>query len=243
MNLPRLALLATLSLVACGASQPDATQPQPGGGAAPPPAGDAAPEGGTAPAPPTGEPGAGEEVEGSGPEAPPPYSRVEPPGFVLEQGEGVKISGSIVNTSDIEPVGTLRLEVSVETGPEDLPIQKMVHVEDLEGLGAFSIRVPADLGKVFLSAYFDEDMNGPTPGELGGAIREPLVIGKQAVGDVRIDLAFPLGDPPEGMEVKPGGMGGSGPAAEPHAGGTPPAEAGEAAEAPAEEAAEEAASE
>jgi hypothetical protein len=205
MDLSRLFMLASFTLVACGASQTDGTQPQPGGdGPAPPSAGDAAPapEGDAAPAG-DGAPGGSNAPDGAGPDSPPPYGRVEPPGFVLEQGEGVAISGTIANTSEIEPVGTLRIEVAVETGPEDLPIQKMVHVEDLEGMGAYTIRVPADLGKVFLSAYFDEDMNGPTPGELGGALRDPIMVGKQALTGVDIDLAFPLGDPPEGMEVKP----------------------------------------
>ncbi len=192
MSFTRTILLAPIFVLGCGSSDP-ATTPAPGDVVAPP-----NPE---APAV-EGEPGEGIIQEG---DTPPAFGRIDPPGFVLGDGEGVLISGTVVQKAEIEPVGTLRLEVSVLTGPEDTPMNQMVHVQDLEGLGEFQIRVPADLGKVNLTAYFDEEMNGPNPGELGGGTQEPFTVGSTDVTGVVLSLDAVLGDPPEGQEIGPDG--------------------------------------
>ncbi len=159
---------------------------------------------------------------------------------MLGPGEGVSLKGTVAYKGEAEPVGTLRLEVSVVTGPEDTPMNQMVHVEDLEGVGDFSIQVPADLGQVFLMAYFDEEMNGPNEGEMGGGNEDPITVAKANITGIELVVDSPLGDPPEGQEIGPDGKPVRPPAAEEAPAEEPAAEPA-AEEAPAEEpAAEEA---
>jgi len=185
MTIPQLTLMAAFVVSACGSTEP------PGGG---PDQGNVPNDDGA-----SNDGSAGSDGGRKGGDAPPAFGRIDPPGFVLD--EGVLISGTITNGSGLEPVGTLRLEIALrptedavapseaapsEAAPSDgepnvpeAAISKYVllHVEDLEGLGPFQVRVPEDLGSVGLLAYFDEEMNGPSYEDMKSVPMDPVNVG------------------------------------------------------------------
>jgi hypothetical protein len=137
---------------------------------------------------PTGEEGA----------APPPYGRITPPGFVLDEGEGVTLSGTIRFVGAAEPVGTLMMEINVDPGADN-PAAGPIHVQELEGLGDWAVQVPEDLGPIMIIAYFDADMNGPNPEEPKGHYDPPLSVGSEDIPgiDFMVTDEVPPDDPTE----------------------------------------------
>lgn len=140
--------------------------------------------------------------------APPPYGRITPPGFVLDEGEGVTLSGSIRFVGAAEPVGTLMLEISVDPG-EGAETTGPIHVQELEGLGEWSAQVPEDLGPIRLIAYFDADMNGPGPDEPQGHYDPPLSVGSEDIPGIDFMVTDqaqpedPSAPPPETSDFEP----------------------------------------
>ena len=135
--------------------------------------------------------------------APPSYGRITPPGFILREGEGVKLSGTIAYMGQTDPIGTLTLEVAVDPG-QGKPTTGPLHVQELEGPGEWSLLVPEDLGPVQLLAYFDADMNGPGEDEYQGHYGSPLTVAKAAITGLDISIdgdripKTDLVDPPPG---------------------------------------------
>ncbi len=175
-----LTIAATLVLSsACSGPEP-ATDP----GLAPGGAGTAAPaDAADAPAP-----------DG---DRPPAFGRVDPPGFILADDEGVELSGVTAYLDELPPVGTLRIELSsiTEGGESTLLV-----VQDLEELGAWSMRVPQDIGPVNLLAYFDVEMNGPSVGEPSAALTEPIVVAQQDIGGIELVISALEPTPPDELE-------------------------------------------
>jgi hypothetical protein len=142
--------------------------------------------------------GAADADGGGGGGAPPAFGRVDPPGFILGDDEGVELSGNLSYIDEVEPVGSLRLEVMAVVGEAETTL---LAVQDLEELVDWKMRVPKDLGEITILAYFDAEMNGPSPGEPLGQLFENLVIGSESIGGIDLVLsAKEPGPPPTGDE-------------------------------------------
>ncbi len=87
-------------------------------------------------------------------------SRPRHAALVVEEGEGVVLSGTIT-LAETEG-GTLKLDLL--TLAENRP-PELVHQVVLEESGAFSVETPRAFGTVHLVAYLDRDDNGPSNGE------------------------------------------------------------------------------
>ncbi len=215
-----LATLPLLLVLGCSGPEQGITPPQGPGNA--PNGGDATDGGG-----------------GGGPGGPPAFGRVDPPGFVLSESEGVVLSGRLTYIDEAEPAGTLRLEVMAMLADGE---STLLAVQDLEELGDWKMRVPKDLGAIGILAYFDAEMNGPSPGEPLGQVFEPVVVGQEDIAGIDLTLSAmepvapeagapgPEGEKGEELEEPPE----AGAAAEPAPVEDAPAEPAPVEEAPAE---------
>jgi hypothetical protein len=147
--------------------------------------------------------------------------RIEPPGFGLEPGEGVKLSGTVSYPGELD--GQLRVEILKEGDEEGAP--SLLHAVNLEAIGPWSVVAPRKLGKVSIMAYIDYDQNGPDSYEPQGEVPGGVKVGKEDLSG--LDIA---------LEPVEGGASRIGLREEPEpAEGEAPAEEAEAEAAPAEE--------
>jgi hypothetical protein len=184
-------VLAIPFAVACPEPPPGGVGNNPGAGGAPPP-------------PPGGQGGGGESAGAGGSAGPgedgsriPAGMRIEPEGFELAEGEGVKLSGTVSYAGDQE--GDLRVELLQSTDAESPPA--LLHAINLDKLGPWSVVVPEDLGEIRLVAYIDLDQNGPSPGEPMAMLDHGVQIGTDPVQG--IDLVIEDGAEPP---TTPGGV-------------------------------------
>ncbi len=140
------------------------------------------------PPPADGEPAAlNPQGAAAAPNAPPPAAG-GPPGskFVIEDGEGVEISGTIRYAGAAQ--GKLFLDVldaSPDT-PEDSV--RLLHSTTVEAPGAWTIVAPKGRGPVRLCAFIDVDDNGPTPADPKVVTPEPIDIGSSPIHGVTLEL-------------------------------------------------------
>lgn len=132
---------------------------------------------------------------GGGAGGPPAFGRVDPPGFVLGENEGVELSGRLTYLDEAEPVGSLRLEIMAVVSEAETTL---LAVQDLEELGDWTMRVPADLGEITVLAYFDAEMNGPSPGEPIGQLFENIVVGSEDISGIDLAVSAMEPGPPPG---------------------------------------------
>jgi len=128
----------------------------------------------------------------------PPGMRIEPPGFGLEDGEGVKISGTIAFEGDLD--GQLRVEI-LQSGGEGAGPQ-LLHALTLEELGPWSVVAPKGLGEVNLVAYLDRDQNGPSPDEPMALLEDTVDVGEVDIPGIEL-LLVAEPDPDLGKEPRP----------------------------------------
>ncbi len=169
MRAHKLPLISILLSLGCSGPQPNVAPP--GGPANAATNDDAA-----------GDDAAAEDEAGASPAA---FSRVDPPGFILDEDEGIELSGVIDYIDEAEPVGTLRLEIASVTEEGEATL---LMVQDLGELGPWKVRVPQDIGPINIVAYFDADMNGPSPGEPACTTRDPIIVGREDVTCLYLDL-------------------------------------------------------
>ncbi len=199
-----------LTALCTGCPEPPSDIVTPGGGPAPAPgagpaevpaAGDAGavPAGGAMPTP---------TVTADGQIA--PGMRIEPPGFGLEEGEGVLLSGTVVYDGPVE--GQLRVEI-LQPGAEAQPPQ-LLHAINLDGLGPWSVIAPTGLGEVNVLAYIDLDQNGPSPGEPMTPPDNAIVVGEVDLIDIELALSTEQAPPPvkDGEGAAPAEAAGAAPA-------------------------------
>ncbi len=114
----------------------------------------------------------------------PPGMRIEPPGFGLEEGEGVKISGTISYEGEID--GQLRVEI-LQPGEEgDSP--QLLHAATLDALGPWFVIAPADLGDIAVVAYLDRDQNGPSTDEPAALLESGVTVGQVDISGLDLVL-------------------------------------------------------
>lgn len=106
--------------------------------------------------------------------------------FVVAEGEGVEIAGSVAYSGSAE--GKIYLDVLDATSDGDAEALRLLHSTTLVGAGPFSITAPAGFGPVRLCAFIDVDDNGPTPADPKAISLEPVVIGDHAVTGLRLEL-------------------------------------------------------
>ena len=138
-------LLLTLLIAGCPEPPPsyqgpgeEGAKPGPGGAVA----GGGPPEG-------AGQPGAA----GAAPQ--------KPEGFQVEEGEGIKITGTLAYAGSEE--GSLRIDFLKIS--EDSPMPVAVHSLEVEALGAWEVQAPKKAGEFTLCAFLDLNEDGPSPGE------------------------------------------------------------------------------
>lgn len=137
---------------------------------------------------------------------PPSYGRITTPSTVVGDDEGIELSGTTAYLDDTPLVGTVRLEVMTAGGDGETTL---LVVEDLEGLGPWSVRVPEDLGPVNVLAYVDAEMNGPSPGEPSSNLIEPITVAKADISGIELVLSAKDPVPPEELkqqQLGPDGM-------------------------------------
>jgi hypothetical protein len=187
-------LSATTLLLGLGCSGPESAATPPGSAEADPP---------------TQVQGGAPAVDGA---TPPSHGRITAPSSALGDDEGIELSGTMAYLDDPPLVGTVRLEV-MTTGDDGEAT--LLVVEDLEGLGPWSVRVPEDLGPVNLLAYVDAEMNGPNPGEPSSNLIEPITVAKADISGIELVLSANEPVPeedlvkqqltPDGMPIDPDG--------------------------------------
>jgi hypothetical protein len=164
------------------------------------------------PGPPaTGAPSgpAGGPAAAGGAAQPGPGKRPQAPGFKVEAGQGLKISGTIAYAG--EKKGTVRMDFLKVGASGDFP--ELVHTMDLAAVGPWELEVPKDAGELAIVCYMDADDNGPSDGEPAGRVAGRIKVGQDPVTGLDITLA----DEPDLGDLKPG----------PPPGGAPPAGGGQ----------------
>lgn len=179
-------LLLLLLAAGCGDPVPNADAPLPPPPEVPPPA----PADGEPNTPNDGGPADGAPMDGVAPGgegAPPPGA---PEGqdsrFLVGEGEGVEVSGSISYGGTAE--GKIFLDVLDAATEGDQEAMRLLHSTTLDAIGNFSITAPADFGPVRLCVFIDVDDNGPTPADPKAISLEPVVIGSSAVTGLSLEL-------------------------------------------------------
>ncbi len=179
-----LPILLSILLIGCPEPPPDVVTP----GQAPTAGG-----GGTAVAAAAGDGVASPDDPATAGGRIPPGMRIEPPGFGLEEGEGVKLSGSLSYEGEVD--GELRVEI-LQAGGEGAGPQ-LLHAITLDALGPWSVIAPAGLGEVTVVAYLDRDHNGPSPDEPAGLLESAVDVADIDIAGLDMTLAD---SGPEGME-------------------------------------------
>ncbi|NOY25203.1 MAG: hypothetical protein GXP62_04965 [Oligoflexia bacterium] len=126
---------------------------------------------------PINAPGIRDPSRGVADDAPPAPGQRDVHALTLD-GPTVTLSGTVTywqaNTDlqevPIEYSGSLRLEVLRE--PDADGYSAMLHSQQLDGPGPFTLAVPQDLGQVHLFAYVDAGSNGPDPDEPRGNTKD-----------------------------------------------------------------------
>lgn len=220
-NVSTCSLSLLVVLLATGCPEPPSDL-----GTAPPPSG---PTGGGGAVAGGGEGGGGQPVtSGENGGRIPPGMRIEPEGFDLEEGEGVKLSGSIAYDGEID--GQLRVEILQPGGEGQGP--QLLHALTLDGLGTWSVIAPTDLGEINVVAYLDRDQNGPSLEEPAALPKGGIDVGQADISGIDLVLSV-QGSEGSGKQPPPPTL--EAPAAAPV---EAPAEAppeGEAVEAPAQD--------
>jgi hypothetical protein len=208
-----------------GSSGPDAAnnpgvpeEPKPGDPSIPPPAGGATPTapatagtpgGVVTPAPP-GSPGAlapgiPEEPAPGDPNTPPPPGGATPlqplpgSGGLVVRGPSVDVSGLVA----YEGWRTGKVKITAFDGDHSAASNKhpkVVGIAEIDRPGAFSMKVPASVGQIYVEASVDEDDDG-RPGPLdpqGQADRFPVTVGTDPIDDLTITLQ--RREPPPGKK-------------------------------------------
>jgi hypothetical protein len=107
--------------------------------------------------------------------------------------KSVQLSGEIQYNGKKEGVVLLQVLTMQENQPPQL-----LHHEELEGLGAFSLSPPANLGPARLICFLDVDGDGPSP-------TDPAVMQKVEVKSVdQTNLTLLLLDDPDLDDMTPG---------------------------------------
>ena len=138
---------------------------------------EAAPEGG-----PGGAPGSGI------PNVPSPFEKQ------FQGQKMITLSGTIVFEGDYSGV------VDIDCFLEDAKSgggRKFVNKIKAQGPGTFTMKVPADYGKIHLSAFLDLLSDGPDPKDPQGSFpKNPVSIGTQDISGLEITLKVGGGKPP-----------------------------------------------
>lgn len=142
----------------------------------------------------------------------PPGMRIEPPGFGLEEGEGVKLSGEVNYEGGLS--GQLRVEILQVASVDSPPV--LLHAVNLDKLGPWSVVAPAGLGQVDVMAYVDLDQNGPDGDEPQGVVEGGVTVGDVDIPNLALNLLVPeppaTPDPVEGEAPAEGAEGAEVPA-------------------------------
>jgi hypothetical protein len=149
----------------------------------------AAPAAGAAPAPEVSPPGA---PAGPPPNAglPPSSGHSIPDSFDLRPGQGVTVSGTIAYDGGVE--GKIYVDVLQKTTAGDgAALQvRILHIEQVEALGAWSFEVPRNLGEVSLMGFVDVDDNGPS-GQDPQMVYDGVSVAEGAVSGIELQLLLP----------------------------------------------------
>ncbi len=200
-------LLFTLLIAGCPEPPPSYQGPGEGGGKQGPGgavAGGGPPEG-------AGQPGAA----GAAPQ--------KPEGFQVEEGEGIKITGTLAYAGSEE--GSFRIDFLKIS--EDSPMPVAVHSLEVEELGAWEVQAPTKAGEFTLCAFLDLNEDGPSPGEPKVILEKALNVDEADI--TGIDLTI-LDNWDETNQPDPGdrpAIEEGGPGAPPVDGAVPVEEAGE----------------
>lgn len=141
------------------------------------------------------------------------------PGFQVEPGQGVKITGTV--TYPGTATGTYRIDFL--RAAEGAGFPELLHSLSMDKPGTWEVEAPKSAGKVHVVSYLDAAEDGPSAGE-------PAVLYGKALdieSDPITDVALVLSDDPDLGDFAPRGGGGAPPGpptdAGAAAGGTPPA--------------------
>ena len=165
---------------------------------------------------------------------------MEPPGFQVEEGQGVMVSGTVKYEGD--KTGTYRMDFLRPPGEGQRP--GAVHTMSIEGQGEWSVEVPKDFGELAIVAFVDVNDDGPSPDEPKVVLEKPIEVGSEPITGIEMvvqddwDLNH---KPPNGQRMRPGqGKAGGQPGQQPPPGEHQPGQEGSPAQdaAPAQEAME-----
>ena len=180
LSISHLAIAAALLLTACPAPAPNQGQAVQ---QAPAPA--AQPAAATAVAPPA------DAAAVPQPTAAPPFGDPKNEGVsalptLTTTGSTVELSGIIAYAGS--QTGAIRIDVlQKDSSLDNSERYEVVHAIDVEALGAWSLKLPADLGEVKLIGFIEVDGNGPGPTEPGAEI-PGLKVGAEAIPNIAIQL-------------------------------------------------------
>lgn len=146
--------------------------------------------------------------------------------FIVEDGEGITLSGTI--TSDDPVSGQIQLDfLQLDANGA----RTLVHATSVPDSGDWSELVPKGFGEVYIMAFADNDRNGPSEHD-PKAVAGPIVIGDENVEGVTLNLTTHAdlgrlslstqGEAPSGS-APPGGDPSA--ASEPPSGSRPPGDA------------------
>ncbi len=137
-----------------------------------------------------------------GPEGMPPAPRVHrtttPPGFGVEPGQGVTISGSVSYGGAVQ--GTIRVDFfqsqrkaraqvdgqQAQADPPSTP--HTAHSIVLEEPGTWSVEAPKGYGPLMVCAFIDVDGGGPSKGEPKVLLERPLKVDDEPILGVHLEI-------------------------------------------------------
>jgi hypothetical protein len=114
--------------------------------------------------------------------------------------ECVDVVGSFNYTGSI--TGSLRIDVQKH---REGAAPSLVHTDELQSIGEFSVKVPVNYGKILITGFIDKDGNGPTTDDPQG--RLSVEVGAEAISglqlEVKDDNPPPAADPTGQVPDKP----------------------------------------
>jgi hypothetical protein len=109
--------------------------------------------------------------------------RREPPGFQVEPGQGVIVTGVVRYEGDV--AGVLRIDV-LPAQQQDDTMPGAAHSVALEAPGSWSFEAPRALGATNICAYIDTNDDGPSRGEPKVLLDEALWIGQEPIEGIEL---------------------------------------------------------
>ncbi len=109
---------------------------------------------------------------------------MKPPGFEVEEGQGVILSGTVSYEGD--STGTVRVDFLRPPGKGQLP--GAVHTLALDAPGDWTVEAPKDFGELIIVSFIDVNNDGPSRGEPKVVLDPPMKVEGEPVTGIELTI-------------------------------------------------------